>query len=322
MQYSNTLLGSWVSPLCLVLLCSSVIATGEVLGQEGRSTRKLPQPEKLTLRTDDGVGLGITYFPSPAGRNSVPVVMLHDHKESRAVFNQLARQLQAPLNENQPPRAIVTVDLRGHGESTTIQNAYGQTAEIIADRLRPEDFRAMYLQDMEAVRKFLLEKNDAGQLNLNKLTLIGSGMGANVAVYFAARDWSMPPLAARKQGQDVKAMVLASPEWGYRGLPLNPPLQQPGVREQISIMIVYGEQNSRAKRDAENVHKNLKRFHPEPPPDLVREEKDLFMVPLSTRLQGTRLLSDRQFNMSSKLDSFLQTRVGDQSFPWIQRKGQ
>ena len=62
--------------------------------------------------------------------------------------------------------------------------------------------------DMEAVRKFLVDKNDAGELNLNKLCLVGSGMGASVAANWAVQDWSAPPLAVGKQGQDVKALVL------------------------------------------------------------------------------------------------------------------
>ena len=37
---------------------------------------------------------------------------------------------------------------------------------------------------MEAVRRFLVKENDKGELNLNSLTLLGSGMGANVAAYW------------------------------------------------------------------------------------------------------------------------------------------
>ena len=44
--------------------------------------------------------------------------MLHDFKESRTVFNGLAAALQAPADQDRDSRAVITVDLRGHGEST------------------------------------------------------------------------------------------------------------------------------------------------------------------------------------------------------------
>jgi len=168
--------------------------------------------EEVTLKTKDGVKLVATFFPSSFGKDAVPIVMLHDDKESRAVFNTLASELQNPEGEELQSHAVLTVDLRGHGDSTTQEGRNGQTRQLEADRLNSNDYRNMVLYDMEAVRRFLRKKNDAGELNLNKLCLLGSGMGANVATSYAAYDWSVPELARVKQGQDVKALILASRE--------------------------------------------------------------------------------------------------------------
>ena len=94
----------------------------------------------------------------------------------------------------------------------------GAQADLDAAKISKEDYIAMAAFDMEAVRRFLVDKNDAGELNLNKLSLVGSGMGATVAANWAVQDWSAPPLAVGKQGQDVKALVLVSPQWKYRGI--------------------------------------------------------------------------------------------------------
>ncbi len=60
-------------------------------------------------------------------------------------------------------------------------------------------------QDLEACKSFLMDKNNAGELNINKLCVVGVEMGAVVAVDWAAWDWHWPRLATGKQGQDVKA---------------------------------------------------------------------------------------------------------------------
>jgi len=161
---------------------------------------------------------------------------------------------------------------------------------------------------------------DGRRAFLGSPNLTGAGMGANVAMYWAAKDWATPPLATRKQGQDVKAMVLASPEWGFKGLPLLEPLRQPGLRSQVSFLIIYGDQLSSRKRDAQNLFRNLKKYHPDPPPDKVKELKDLFEVALPTKLQGTQLLVSDEFNLLPDILQFINLRVTEQNFPWMDRK--
>ncbi|MGI9427941.1 MAG: alpha/beta hydrolase [Bythopirellula sp.] len=276
--------------------------------------------DSISLTTRDGVRIKATYYPSSLGKNSVPVVMLHDFKQSRSVFNGLAQALSSPPNGDLPSHAVLTVDLRGHGESTVVEGRGGATRKLEITKFGKQDYRNMVLYDMEAVRKFLVRKNDAGELNLNKLCLLGTGMGANVAVSWAAVDWSTPKLASRKQGQDVKGLVLTSPEWSHRGLPLLKSIKHRDVREKLSMLIIYGEQDKKATKSAETIHKNVERYHPTPPPEAGLEEKDLVMVGLPTSLQGTRLLADPSFRTLPILEFFLDARLAQQDFEWIQRR--
>lgn len=302
------------------ILCSAVLFGGSLLAQpQTRSARPAP-PEEVFLTTKDNVRLAATYYRSNAGRDAVPIVMLHDYKERRTNFDGLARALQAPTDPRVQSHAVLTVDLRGHGGSTLAVNLNGQAVEIDPSRLQPSDYEDMVRFDMEAVRQFLVARNDAQELNLNKLCLVGGGMGANVAMIWSAVDWATPPLAQRKQGQDVKALVLASPNWRQKGLLLVNALKDPNVQSELSIMLVYGSQDPKAKKSAETVYKNLERFHPEPPIERIRELKDLFDFPLPTTLQGTKLLVDPQFKMLVNLDNFIQTRLVDQPYEWVQRK--
>jgi pimeloyl-ACP methyl ester carboxylesterase len=306
--------------LVAVILNCLVWGGMDAAAQSASAGKKVPPPENLTVMTRDGVQLGLTYYASSDGQEAVPVVLLHDWKESRAVFNRLAQALQIPPGPDAPSHAVVTVDLRGHGESNQVQLPNGQTMELDAARLRSADFYAMPQQDMEAVRKFLVSKNNAGELNLNKLCLVGAGMGANVAVYWAAKDWSMPPLTDGKQGQDVKGLVLISPQWNFQGLPLVKPMKYPPIQKMISTLIAYGSQDSKSARDAKNVYKILKRHHPEPPADELREKKDLFFEGLDTSLQATTLLTTPQFGMLRKTQIFLLNRIVKKNYPWSKRR--
>src|SRR5689334_1663498 len=86
--------------------------------------------EAVSLTTRDGVQLKISYFPGSARKGSsqakqtTPVIFLHDYKGSRAVFAQLVQKLQATSKgqgeADRPGFAVVTVDLRAHGQSTKL----------------------------------------------------------------------------------------------------------------------------------------------------------------------------------------------------------
>ncbi|RIK77971.1 MAG: hypothetical protein DCC67_12070 [Planctomycetota bacterium] len=306
----------------------AVLAAASAAGVAARGQSNIPAPpapKALSLTTKDNVQLRITYYPSNAGVQAVPVVMLHDFNETRAVFDPLARALQHPRTPEGGPakvasRAVVTVDLRGHGESKTGVAPDGSPVELDAARFQAADFQAMVALDMEAVRAFLLDENDAGKLNLNKLCVLGSGMGANVAVLFAANDWAMPPLAVRKQGQDVKALVLLSPRWRERGLYLKDAFAFPPVQRNISYLLAYGIEDRNVTADCRNIERILSKFHPAVPPDRAPTDQSLFVFALPTNLQGTQLLTSRAFSVGLRVADFIEARLGRQDFPYIPRK--
>lgn len=297
------------------------LATSPLVAQD---SGRAPEPQEVTLHTKDGIALGATFYPAGEGERDeiVPLVLLHDYQESRAVFDDLARRLQAAgadARGGRAPRAILTVDLRGHGESKTARTRGGGEIELEPKDLGQADFEAMVLSDMEAVRKFLVAKNNAGQLNLNQLGLIGAGMGANVALLWAANDWSVAPLPRVKQGQDVKALVLISPIWSFRGLPLVRAVKHPAIQRELSVFIAFGEDDRKSDKDAKTIHKNLERFHPEPPRDQIAERKDLYLVGLPTSLKGAELLTKRQFRLAPDVDEFIERRLGRKDFRWFDR---
>jgi pimeloyl-ACP methyl ester carboxylesterase len=323
-----------VTTLLLGLCCTPAAAPEKA----GGDTEKLPKPKEMVLLTNDGLRLAATYYPSAKGKDTVPVILLHMYKGSGSDYAGLASLLQ------QLGHAVLVPDLRGHGGSTQFQ---GTQVPLSAENMSRTDFTRMVTSDMEALKDFLREENNGGHLNIEKLCLVGAEMGASVALTWTQLDWSRPPVGVYKLGQDVKALVLISPEWSTPGLPLKPvltrsnarfPLTDPllinaakkgiiafkypyemDMRREVSVMIVAGKGNSRVVRDAQRLLSMLERYHPEPPPKDREKELDLFYGWLDTSLQGTKMLGASGLGLDELIANFIKQRLVDRPFPWQPR---
>ena len=299
----------------------------------------IPPPEDISLTTSDGVKLEATYYPGTSSKETVPVILLHMFKGSRADYRQLAPYLR------QKGYAVLVPDLRGHGESTSRR---GYSVPMKASTLGRQDFIDMVRFDVLRAKQFLIDKNNDGELNIEKLVLVGAEMGASVAMNFARLDWNLPPEGNRKQGQDVKAVVLISPEWNTTGLPLrtaltgqnltirvwDPQLKQAfkepetmdfrmpvalDFRREVSFLITVGKDNSRAVRDAKRLHSMLQPLHPTPSEDERAAKQDLFYGALDTSLQGTKLLGVQSLGLEKTIAQFIHYRAANRPFQWSER---
>ncbi|MCO6043530.1 lysophospholipase [Aeoliella sp. ICT_H6.2] len=310
----------FIAILTLTMVSPVVFAPA---GMAQSSNNKVPDPLVVNMKTKDGVELVGTYYKSTAGKDATPVVMLADWKDSRAVYDQLAKRMQAGGNDDKAgfkwdSFAVLTVDLRGHGDSTK-QRLGANAREIDAAKLDRNDLGAMVQFDMNAVRRFLVEKNDAGELNLNRLSIVGASLGASVAVNWSMLDWSFPPLAVGKQGQDVKGLVLISPEWSYKGLQMNKALRHPGVREHIAVLVMYGGDERKNLADAKRIEKQLERYHPEPDDLEPGVPNSLALLGPNTKLQGTKLLTQGGAGAELAIIKFLNAHVAKENFDWLKR---
>ena len=180
--------------------------------------KESPKWEDLVLQTSDDLQLTLTYYHGTKGKQTIPVVLLHGWKQSRNDYKDLAPALQAQ------GYAVIVPDLRGHGESTHLKGVRGDE-NLKAATMPPAQFMAMVTRDMVAVKKFLWERNNAGELNIDKLCVVGAEMGASVAVNFALadaldQDNNRVLRSDYQLGRFVKALVLISPEHVSHGLPI------------------------------------------------------------------------------------------------------
>jgi pimeloyl-ACP methyl ester carboxylesterase len=269
---------------------------------------KLKPPEDVTLKTRDGLTLAATFYPSNLGKKAVPVILLHASKGTRADLAALAGVL------HEAGHAVLAPDLRGHGDSPLP----GLSAR--ADGVRYEDCVAMVTDDLEAAKNFLMDRHNDGELNIDRLCLVGVEMGAVVAVNFAARDWSFPVLATGKQGQDVKALVLISPQWAFKGVRINEAMVHPNVVRDLSVLVIAGKESYRAMQDAKRLHGTLARHHPEPPSELAADQQMIWLRALPTSLQGTPLVNEKTMRVDRMISQFIDARLVKINYPWVERR--
>ncbi len=328
-------------PLMLFLAfgVSATIAQETEAPKKAGETAKPPPPEDIVLQTADGVKLAATFYPSTKKKKAVTVILLHMKKRSRNDYAGVAANL------HKLGHAVLVPDLRGHGDSTTVKN---MRAPLNAANMPPMQFAAMVRYDMPVLKQFLVQRNNAGELNIEKLCLVGAEMGASVALNYAYFDWSLPPQGNKKQGQDVKALVLISPEWTTKGLAIgttmagrpmigmafDPQLQAAfkdaeamnfqgpvafDFRREVSVYVVCGKGTPKAVSDSQRLHKMLKSHHPDPPAGQGTEQRDLFFGTLETTLQGTKMLGVRGLNLEQRIAWFIEMRLVKRSVPWAER---
>ena len=300
-----------VALLLLAVCCQTALAQDD-------DDKKVPEPEDITLETKDGVQIKCTWYAGINGKNSVPVIIVHGWEGNRGQYDALALFLQSKEGGG---HAVIVPDLRGHGGSTKRKLPDGTEMDVDRDRFRRADFGAMIAGDMEAVKGHLMDENNAGKLNIEMLTIVGSEFGSMIALGFAAQDWSYQQLATIKQGRDVKALVLISPVRSFKGLTANDALKVPVVKQGLSILIVAGRKDRTGYSDAKRLYSQLEPFHPDPPQAEIREKKDLFLGEPDTSLRGDKLITAPGLNVAGMIKSFIDLRLVAKSddFKWTDR---
>lgn len=302
------------------LVVGSVVVAAPARGQQKGDDNQPPAPVDIELQTKDGLQLAATYYGSfgKTRKEAVPIIMLHGWKGSRADFTGLALAMQ------QKGCAVIVPDLRGHGKSTQIKVG-SDFVTIDQATMRKSDIEAMVTQDIEALKTYLIDRNNAGELNIEKLCVVGNEMGAMLAVKWAQYDWHWPQLPTAKQGQDVKALVLISPPMNFHGITLVDSLNTPLLQTGLSILIIAGDKNSRAFDEAKRIYNRISSFRPKPSTDAkeMEERQDLFLaVVKGASLQGPNILNDQTILPILTLDisQFVEWRLVNKKFPWAERK--
>ncbi|HUJ08872.1 MAG TPA: alpha/beta fold hydrolase [Verrucomicrobiae bacterium] len=158
----------------------------------------------VRLTTADDVGIIGTYYPSEL-EWAPAVLLLHDLNRDRSDWNDFASLLQSNRI------AALTIDFRGHGESTRELTANGPVELKLKD-FTELDLRKMLL-DIEAAVDWLQMQSE---IDKKHIALIGASLGANLALRYAALN------------HDLAGVALLSPGLNYRSIRTDDVIRQLG----------------------------------------------------------------------------------------------
>ncbi len=296
-------------------LSAMVAVLGALLCETNNACAQAP-PKKTTsedraLIAKDGASIQITYFKSTVGQDAPVVVMLHGKGSNRLAWKLYAEALQ------KADFAVVTVDLRGHGESSGGSGAGASGKKSDSNAPKARDYQAMVTFDMEAVKKFLFEEHQKKQLNMNKLGIVAADMSTPVAIAYTEYDWEKKPyddaptLAQQTpRGQDVQALVLLSPEATVPGLNVS---KSVGVIRVLGRPVLIGV-GSKKRDDLTAANKIY---------DLLALKKEgyehIYFEKYDTPLEGTNLLG-KNLKVEQHMYAFLVKHVKDYKSDWRDRK--
>lgn len=281
--------------------------------------------EKISLETSDGIPIAAWFYPVPQGTKSLAtVILVHDVEGSHKTVEQLALSLQ------KAGCAVVAPDLRRHGASGA-RPAGGGASPSKGDSSDPRQLKKQDLEaiaashggrlrdqsllrgEIEAVRNWISKNSGSGGVDIDKLCVVGSGMGATLATMWTAADFSWLPTASGPQGQQVRALVLVSPVWASKGISLSFPLQNPALQQRVPIMLLGGK----ADRDAGRLFDQLKRLRPESwflqrsgQAEKARELDDpaaatVFFLQNDSSLVGDKLASEPSLGAAEQIKTFI-----------------
>jgi pimeloyl-ACP methyl ester carboxylesterase len=153
------------------------------------ATYAAPTVRPVRFMTDDNVYITGEFYPATSKEDFAPaVLLLHSLERSRQEWPGVAAMLQ------RNGIACLVIDLRGHGESTRQLTANGPQP------LDYHSFTAQHFADMLLdVNASINWLNDQPNIDKHRIAIIGSGLGASLALQYATFN------------SDLQALLLISP---------------------------------------------------------------------------------------------------------------
>lgn len=249
----------------------------------GRAQDTPAMGEKVKFKTVDGVDLHGTFYAGE--KQKAPAVMIvHAIGESSRgkEYAELAAKLQ------KEGFSVLTFDLRGHGQSTTVDPTEfwspkypnfravagaAQKKDTIELRDIPKNYYSVFVNDIAAAKAFLDRKNDNNECNSSSLSVIGADTGATLAAIWINSEWYRykvlpsanlyaPPQPDVKnpEGKNIICgfWLSITPDLGARKVNLSSELYEAAKLKKVPMVFVYNRDDASDKNTAQALKKAIR----------------------------------------------------------------
>jgi len=308
--------------LCLVVFLFCVLPPKDGLAQrQKKSIISGGSPDKVETKSEEKKA---DIFDKPSGKSRAST------KGNKQVEAMLAKRLSEKGKSGKseegelPEPEIVTVNSRLPGTEgiTTIVN---QEETVDYSDFRKADF-ATIGQDLEACKRYLMQFNNEGKLNINMLSMLAVGDMCPIVTEWVLRDWSFASRGRLKQGKDVQSLMLVSPKRRFKTFSMShlakAPLLSGKGNWHIPMLVIWGGESKSAK-ETKAVYKALVKNRPPSEAAMSADrwaEQDLYMLDLPLADEGAELLRPNEA-LYNFIATFNQQKVvlNASRFPWQSR---
>lgn len=225
------------------------------------------QSQKINFNSYDGVFLVGNYWPSTQKTSGPCVLLIHRLGGNRTEkgWDTLAEELQGK------GFAVLSFDLRGHGDSTTVKNTFWNAAANMRgirganakkEKIEFKEFLPSYYpmlaNDIAAAKVELHKRNNQRECNVKSTFIVAEEDGAALASLWVATEYQRRRPLYNTQGfftgysdpygKDIAAAVWLSfrPKLGKAGatMPVNTWFAKPEIREGVPMCFLYGQQDT------------------------------------------------------------------------------
>jgi len=184
----------------LLIALGIAAAALTVCAPASAQAEKKERSVKIDFKSADGVTLvGRYYAPMGPKKRDAVVLLLHDFNKGKGGSSKANGYQDLATAMQDDGYAVVSFDFRGFGDSTAvdkdkfwadannrtyINGAGKKQASIRYDQFKPAYFRHL-VNDVAAARAYLDRRNDARDVNVSNLILVGVGEGATIGSAWA-----------------------------------------------------------------------------------------------------------------------------------------
>ncbi len=255
-------------------------------------------------QSSDKVCMTGFFYKGEAKEETVPVILLHGANGSKKDMVSLATKLA------ESGMAVLVPDLRGHGDSirrTTRDFGYGRSVgrsddSYTVDKFTSSDYQAMIQYDGRFWYSFLISEHNKKHLNIRKLFVVGSDLGAAVACGWVQNDWAV---SGSKNGHYAKGLILVSPVYKQcatfaEGIKKE---QRSGELGFLGIVGNLSEEHLEGMKEIQEMLGGKQAA------DTPLEKKRFPVISLKTQSQGKELVATPSFGVATSIKKYIDMRA-------------